>query len=95
MAGEMKTDIDIDAYFSAALRTEYTLHNGTYFFAEPSYARATVIPNFGSDLLESNAWEVGFGIGAGVRLPEGHKIELGYAHYDGSDVLNVGVKFDL
>ena len=91
-------DVEIDGFIAFSIRGQYELENNIYLFAAPSYTNVefTYSASQGgrSATATENSWEFGIGGGAGYRISDSASAEFSYEQYDGTDVLNFGIKFN-
>ncbi|WP_114326892.1 outer membrane beta-barrel protein [Candidatus Colwellia aromaticivorans] len=87
-------DVEMDSFIALSVRGQYSLENGVYLFAAPSYANVELTASYGGYSETDDSWEFGIGGGAGYKFNESTSAEFMYEQYDGTDVLSFGVKFD-
>jgi opacity protein-like surface antigen len=95
---DVNVNIDMDSFIALSIRGQYELDNGVYLFAAPSYANVEFTASAsqgGQSASETeDSWEFGFGGGAGYKFNDSTSAEFSYEQFDGTDVLNFGVKFN-
>lgn len=87
-------DVEMDSFIALSVRAEYVLENGIYLFAAPSYANLEITASAFGESETADEWEFGFGGGIGYQFNKTASGELSYDQYDGTDVINIGVKFN-
>lgn len=85
--------VEVDTFTQLAYRAEYSLNDDFYMFFTPSYANLEVTASSGSVSASEDGWEFGIGAGAGYSFSDSLEGEVGYETFDGTDVINLGLRF--
>lgn len=87
-------NVEMDRFIVLSVRAQYELDNNIYLFVAPSYANLKMTAKTsGYESISDDEWEFGFGGGVGYNFNKNLSTELSYDQYDGTDVINVGIKY--
>ena len=83
------TEVDVNYYAEAMVRTQYQFNDAVYGYAQLGYAELEV-EFFNSELSQR---DFGGGVGLGYSLGNGFSVETSYQDFDSTKVFSVGARY--
>lgn len=85
--------LEIKRFIALSIRGQYDFDSNWYMYAQPTYANLEIEAKAGNSSASDDSWEFGGGLGLGYEFSGNKSIEVGYEHFDGTDVISASLRF--
>lgn len=84
-----KVDIELERFMSIDFRLQNDFNENLYVYLAPSYANAKFTAEDGDYKESHSEWELGGGVGIGLKFNQKNSIEASYETFDGTDLFSL------